>query len=100
YAITFNQTDPLFTIDLTDATHPTQKGELQIPGWMFHLEPRGNFILGLGLDRTDKTGNINVSLFDVADLTKPTLVKRVSFGPTNMYEDYQITNGVLAEDQD
>ena len=41
-----------------------------------------------------------MSLFDVADMTKPTLVKRVSFGPTNMYEDYMITSGVLAEDQD
>jgi len=100
YAITFNQTDPLFTIDLADAAHPAQKGELEIPGWMFHLEPRGDKLLGLGLDRTDQAGNVNVSLFDVGDMTKPTLVKRVSFGPTNMYEDYMITNGVLAEDQD
>jgi hypothetical protein len=100
YAITFNQTDPLFTIDLSDPAHPTQKGELHIPGWMFHLEPHGDRLLGLGLDRTDQSGNINVSLFDVADMTTPTLIQRVSFGPTNMYEDYQITNGVLAEDQD
>src|SRR4030095_2016527 len=50
YAITFNQTDPLFTIDLTDPARPTQKGELQIPGWIFHLEPRGQYLLGLGLD--------------------------------------------------
>jgi hypothetical protein len=100
YAITFNQTDPLFTIDLSDPAHPTQKGELQMPGWVFHLEPRGDRLLGLGLDRNDASGNLNVSLFDVADLTKPALVQRVSFGPTNMYEDYMITNGVLAEDQD
>ena len=33
-------------------------------------------------------------------MAAPTLVQRVAFGPTNMYEDYQITNGVLAEDQD
>jgi hypothetical protein len=100
YAITFNQTDPLFTIDLSDAAHPTQKGELQIPGWMFYLEPHGDRVIGLGLDRTDPSGNLNVSLFDVADLTKPSLVKRVSFGPTGIYEDYMITNGVMAEDQD
>jgi hypothetical protein len=100
YAITFNQTDPLFTIDLSDAANPVQKGELHIPGWMYHLEPRGDRVLGLGLDRTDKSGNLNVSLFDVSDLTAPKLVQRVSFGPTNMYEDYQITNEVLAEDQD
>lgn len=100
YAITFNQTDPLFTIDLSDAAHPAQKGELYMPGWMFHLEPRGDRVIGLGLDRTDKTGNLNVSLFDVSDMAAPKLVQRASFGPTDLYEDYQITNEVLAEDQD
>lgn len=100
YAITFNQTDPLFTIDLSNPATPTQKGELQIPGWMFHLEPRGDKLIGLGLDRNDVSGNLNVSLFDVANLDKPTLLQRVSFGPTNVYEDYMITQGVLAEDQD
>ena len=100
FAITFNQTDPLFTFDLTNPAQPVQKGELTMPGWMFHLVPRGPWLLGLGLDRTDTKGNLNVSLFDVADLSRPRLVQRVSFGPTNMYEDFQITNGVLAEDQD
>ena len=100
YAITFNQTDPLFAIDLSDAAHPAQKGELHMPGWMYYLEPHGDRVIGLGLDRTDTTGNLNVSLFDVADLATPKLVQRVSFGPTNMYEDYMITNGALAEDQD
>lgn len=100
YAITFNQTDPLFTIDLSDAAHPAQKGELHMPGWMFHLEPHGDRVIGLGLDRTDQSGNLNVTLFDVSNIASPQLVQRVSFGPNNLYEDYQITNNVLAEDQD
>ncbi len=100
YAITFNQTDPLFAIDLSDAAHPAQKGELSMPGWMYYLEPHGDRVIGLGLDRNDPAGNLNVSLFDVSNMATPTLVKRVSFGPTNMGEDYSITNGVLAEDQD
>ncbi len=100
YAITFNQTDPLFAIDLSDAAHPAQKGELHMPGWMYFLDPHGDRVLGLGLDRTDPSGNLNVSLFDVSDLATPNLVQRVAFGPTNMYEDFMITNGVLAEDQD
>ena len=100
YAITFNQTDPLFALDLSDPAHPAQKGELHMPGWMYHLEPRGDRVIGLGLDRTDTAGNLNVTLFDVSDLSSPKLVERVSFGPSNMYEDYMITNGVLAEDQD
>ncbi len=100
YAITFNQTDPLFTIDLTDPANPIQKGELHMPGWMFHLEPRGDRLIGLGLDRTDKQGNLNVSLFDVSDMASPKLIQRVPFGPNDLYEDHSITTTVLAEDQD
>lgn len=100
YAITFQQTDPLFTIDLSDPARPTQKGQLEIPGWVYHLEPRGEVLVGLGLDWTDNAGNLNVSLFDVADLAKPKLVQRVSFGPTNAWGEWAITNGVMAEDQD
>lgn len=100
YAITFLQTDPLFTIDLSDATHPVQRGELQMPGWTYYLEPHGNSVIGLGLDRRDSTGNLNVSVFDVTDLANPKVAQRISFGPTNIYTDEMITNGVLAEDQD
>lgn len=100
YAITFNQGDPLFTIDLSDPANPVQKGELHIPGWVYHLEPRGDRLVGLGLDRNDHAGNLNVSLFDVSDMTSPTMIQRVSFGPTNAYTDKDIVDGVLAEDQD
>jgi hypothetical protein len=100
YAITFNQSDPLFTFDLADPANPTQKGELVIPGWIYHLEPRGDRLVGLGLDRRDPEGNLNVSLIDVSDLANPTLIDRESFGPTSGYTDQDITSGVLAEDQD
>lgn len=100
YAITFNQTDPLFAIDLSDPARPQQRGELHMPGWVFHLVPQGDRLIGLGLDRTDREGSLNVSLFDVSDMGAPLLLQRVPFGPTGLYEDYQITNGVMAEDQD
>jgi hypothetical protein len=100
YAITFNQTDPLFTFDLANPATPLQKGELEIPGWVYHLEPRGNRLVGLGLDRTNKLGNLNVSLFDVTDLSKPTLLDRVHFGPTDGWSDTTITEQMMAEDQD
>ncbi len=102
YAITFQvetQTDPLFTIDLADAANPKQKGELAMPGWVFHIEPRGDRLIGLGLDSTDPSGSLNVSLFDVEDLSKPSLIQRQSFGPSYV-QDAWITSSVLAEDQD
>jgi len=100
YAITYNQTDPLFVIDLADPAAPLQRGELHMPGFMFHLEPHGSRVLGLGVDRTDPAGSLNVSLFDVADMDQPRMVKRVSFGMTGLHEDYQILNYEVPEDQD
>lgn len=80
YVITFEQTDPLFTLDLSDPADPRQVGELEIPGWVYHMEPRGDRILGIGFDPGNPEGAINVSLFDVGDFENPALVQRVSFG--------------------
>ena len=74
------QVDPLFIIDLSDPAAPQQRGELEIPGWVYHLEPRGDRLLGLGFDDSDPEGALNVSLFDVSDMDKPMLLKRVAFG--------------------
>ncbi len=80
YAITAEQTDPLFTIDLTDPAHPVQRGELEMPGWIYHMEPRGDRLFALGFDNADPAGSLHVSLFDVADLDHPTMLTRVPFG--------------------
>jgi hypothetical protein len=100
YAITFNQTDPLFAIDLSNPALPVQRGQLKMPGWMFYLQPMGTQVIGLGVDRTDTAGNLNVSLFDVSNLDAPQLLTRVSFGSLGVGEDYEILNYELPEDQD
>lgn len=100
YAITFEQTDPLFIIDLANEAAPKQRGELHMPGWVFHLEPHGDRVLGLGLDRLDPNGHLNVSLFDVADMDKPTMLGRVAFGSTAYTNDQSITAYEMPEDQD
>ncbi len=80
YAITAEQMDPLFTIDLSDPEMPQQVGELEMPGWVYHMEPRGDRVLGLGFDQGNEDGGITVSLFDVNDLSAPTMIERVNFG--------------------
>ncbi len=80
YAITFEQTDPLFTIDLSDPENPVQAGELAMPGWLYYMEPRGERLLGLGYDQGNEAGALTVSLFDVSDLSKPRMLDRVNFG--------------------
>jgi hypothetical protein len=91
YAVTFERTDPLFTFDLTDPAAPKQMGELEMPGFLYHMEPRGNRMIGLGFDQGNAEGAITVSIFDVTDLAKPTMIKRVNFGGDWAH---------LAEDQD
>jgi uncharacterized secreted protein with C-terminal beta-propeller domain len=80
YAITFERTDPLFTIDLSDPAAPAQVGELEMPGFVYHMEPRGNRVYGLGFDQQNPEGAMNVSVFDVTDIAHPTMLDRVNFG--------------------
>lgn len=92
YAITAERKDPLFTIDLSNPALPKQAGELEMPGWIFHMEPRGDRLIGFGYDDTAPSqANLAVSLFDVSNLANPTMLKRVSFGKGW---------GSLPEDQD
>jgi hypothetical protein len=80
YAITAEQRDPLFTFDLTDPTRPRQLGQLEMPGWVYHMEPRGNRVYALGFDPENPDGSLHVSLFDVTNLEQPALLERVAFG--------------------
>jgi hypothetical protein len=100
YAITYNQTDPLFVIDLADPAHPRQRGQLSMPGFMFYLEPHGDRVIGLGIDRTDTAGSLNVSLFDVSNADAPRMLARVPFATPGITEDYEILNSEVSEDQD
>ncbi len=89
YAITFERTDPLFTIDLSNPATPVQRGELEIPGWVYHMEPRGDRIFALGFDNANDAGSLNVSIFNVEDMDNPTMLDRVNFGGdwSNVGED-------------
>jgi predicted secreted protein len=79
YMVTYERKDPLWVIDLSDPTNPTVKGELIVPGWSTHIEPRGDRLIALGVDDEDGW-KVAVSLFDVSDPENPSLIKRVSFG--------------------
>lgn len=84
YAVTFEQIDPLFTIDLSDPTTPEILGELEVTGFSTYLHPvGGDQLLALGLE-IDPDGNtvegLAVSWFDVSDLEAPSLFDRLVFG--------------------
>ncbi len=75
YLVTFEQVDPLFTIDLADPTAPKILGELKIPGFSRYLQPYGaGYLLGIGRDADPATGRtlgLKLSLFDVRDDKAP-----------------------------
>lgn len=78
YLVTFKQTDPLFTIDLSDPTNPRVLGELKIPGFSNYLHPYDETtLIGIGRDTEETSGDgfitkgVKISLFDVSDITNP-----------------------------
>jgi hypothetical protein len=89
YAITAERQDPLYTIDLSNPALPKQMGELEMPGWIYHMEPRGDRLVAVGYDNRNSQGSLHVSLFDVSNLAAPSMIKRVNFaqGWANLAED-------------
>ena len=69
YFVTFRQTDPLFSADLSDPTNPKILGELKIPGFSEYMYPYGDgLLLGFGMDAdeyTGRTGDLKLSMFNI-----------------------------------
>ncbi len=74
YMVTFRNTDPLFTLDLSDPKSPQIKGELKINGYSSYIHPLGDdALLTIGRDG-DEDGTIygvQLQIFDVSDLSAP-----------------------------
>ena len=84
YVVTFEQIDPLYTIDLSDPENPVTRGELKIPGFSSYLHPWGDDqLIGIGTDGDDegRTFGAVASLFDISDIDDPRLVDKVPLGP-------------------
>jgi len=86
FIVTFKKTDPLFVIDLSDATNPKIKGELKIPGfstYIHFLDP--THLLTIGFDAQDQGSfawfqGVMLQVFDVTDITKPSLLHKEVIG--------------------
>ena len=83
YVVTFEQTDPLFVIDLSNPKQPEVKGALKIPGFSTYLHPVGEgLLLGVGVDGDEngQNGGLKVSLFDVSDPKNPKECDKITMG--------------------
>lgn len=75
YVVTFRSVDPLFAIDLSDATSPRVLSALKIPGFSSYLHPWADGrLLGLGRDLTESGADrgLKLSMFDTSNPTAVT----------------------------
>lgn len=85
YIVTVVQQDPLWIVDNSDPANPTLSGELHVPGFSSYIEPLGDRLVTVGrLWGDDGSGNwqnrVTVSLYDVADATKPVQLSQLPVG--------------------
>jgi uncharacterized secreted protein with C-terminal beta-propeller domain len=80
YVVTFKQTDPLYTIDMSDPKAPKKMGELKVNGYSAYLHPVGeDKLLGIGRDADSKGGvhGVKIELFDISDFQNPSSLDTV-----------------------
>ncbi len=85
YLVTFLQTDPFFTLDLSDPANPQLVGVLEVPGYSTFLTPMdATHILSVGqyVPPPGESGNwgVQISIFDVTDFSKPYRSSNVIIG--------------------
>ncbi|HHB93440.1 MAG TPA: hypothetical protein ENK59_09555, partial [Thioploca sp.] len=85
FIVTYERTDPLWVIDLSDSSNPTILGELIIPGWSEKLFFHEDRLFAVGMDDQVKENEdikrarrVAISLFDVENPTKPALINRIT----------------------
>ncbi|MSP59852.1 MAG: hypothetical protein EXR72_05845 [Myxococcales bacterium] len=81
FVVTYRQTDPLYTIDLSNPADPRTIGELKVPGFSTYIHPiDANHLLTIGVYLPDPGPNgqtdwqkrsMKLTVFDVTDFKNP-----------------------------
>lgn len=92
YFVTYEQVDPLFSVDLSDPEEPELLGKLKVTGFSEYLHPYGEeALLGIGWETDPDTGEtigLKCSMFDISN---PSQVKEKG---RLVMEDVQICTGL------
>ncbi|MBR2828014.1 MAG: beta-propeller domain-containing protein, partial [Bacilli bacterium] len=105
YLVTYQNTDPLFVMDLENPKKPKVMGELEIPGYSTYLHPYDDtHLIGIGMNtkeviNKDSEGKVTsswdeiigmkMSLFDVSDINNPKEISKTEIG------DRRTTSAIL-----
>jgi hypothetical protein len=83
FVVTFERTDPLWVIDLSNPKSPSILGELHVPGWSEKMFFHDDRLFAVGIDdqpldneENRRVQRVALSLFDVKDPTQPALINR------------------------
>jgi uncharacterized secreted protein with C-terminal beta-propeller domain len=98
YIVTFEQIDPLWTIDLTDPSAPTILGELEVPGVSTYIHPlHDDMLLTIGMGPAGEDGlgldwsSTRLSTFNISDLTQPAVADTLMLSPVDDPENHRWT---------
>jgi hypothetical protein len=83
YVVTFQRKDPLYVLDLSNASAPAIAGELNIPGFSTYLQPVGDHLLFSLGHETDEQGvitGVKIALFDIRDHSNPKELNKFVYG--------------------
>ena len=90
YIVTFEQIDPLWTIDLSDPSTPTILGELEVPGVSTYIHPlHDDMLLTIGMGPAGEDGlgldwsSTRLSTFNISDLTQPAVADTLMLSPVD-----------------
>ncbi len=75
FMVTFRQTDPLYTFDLSDPNAPKNTGELKIPGfatYMHYLDDTHLLTAGYNASEEGRITGLQFQILGVGDMSKPT----------------------------
>ncbi len=89
YAVTFEQVDPLYVLDLANPESPQIAGELGIPGFSRYLHPLSDdWLLGIGYEAENGlVQGVKVELYDIRDMQTPTVQDTLVFGERGSYTE-------------
>lgn len=92
YVITYEETDPLFVIDLSNVKNPQIKGSVKIDGFSTSLMPVDeNTLLGVGMNVDDLVEDgIKFALFDISNPEEPKVKSELSYEGYYSNAQYEI----------
>ena len=101
YFVTFRQTDPLFSVDLSDPANPRVLDSLKITGFSTYLHFYSDtLLLGLGYEADEETGvqtGLKLSMFDISDPAHITEVSRLVLDGITWCESLEDYKSILID---